>query len=417
MSTTRSKFRAALVAIGWITSLAGAETYYYTPGAYVPQTYAAPPVPTYPAPAAPTLTADQLNQLLAPIALYPDPLLTMVLAAATYPQDIAAAQQWLAYFPNPTEDAINAEPWDPSVKALVHYPTVLAMMASQPDWTASLGAAFANQPQDVMNTVQELRAEAQTAQTLVSTSQQQVITDNGAIEIIPAQPNIIYVPQYDPAIVYYQRPYYYSQPLITFGPAFGVGAWLNLDWDWHRHHVDEGVHWDRDWRHPDYDHVREWRHNPGRPIVVPHDFGHDYHREDHRNGRGPGWDHGPERPPAFDVHGGRVDERNHAPERPVYGIPNRPEPAPQPRPGEGPHPVEPPHAPVPPGRVDLHEPAHVNERPVQGIPHSQPEPAFAPRASTVGSAHVAPPPSAPSAFHSEGGANVQSGRGNGSMHR
>jgi hypothetical protein len=409
MSTTRSTFTTALVAIGLMSSLAGAQDYSYTPGAY-----SAPPVPTSAAPATPTLDADQLRQLVGPIALYPDPLLTQVLAAATYPQDIAAAQQWLQYFPNPSEDDINGQPWDPSVKAIVHYPTVLAMMASQPDWMASLGAAFANQPQDVMNTVQQLRAEAQAANALVSTPQQQVVTADGAIQIIPAQPNVIYVPQYDPAVVYVQQPYGYAGPLITFGPAFGVGVWLNLGWDWRLHHVDEGVRWDHGWAHPDFGHVQEWRHNPARPIVVPRDFGHDVHGDNH----GPGWDHGPVRPPAFDDRG-HVDDRNHGPERPVQGIPNRPvpphiepnrpeppHPVPQPRPVEPPHPIAPPHAPAPPPRV--------NERPVQGIPH----PAPAPRAPAAGEMHVAPPPSAPSAFHSEGGGgNVQSGRGNGSMHR
>jgi len=101
MFIARKRFTLALLAIGVAGTTASAQTY-YTPG------YATPPVPAYAAPATPTLSADQLDQLLAPIALYPDPLLTEILAAATYPQDIAAAQQWLQYFPTPSEDDINS---------------------------------------------------------------------------------------------------------------------------------------------------------------------------------------------------------------------------------------------------------------------------------------------------------------------
>ncbi len=430
MKMTRSIFITGLAAIGLAAPLAMGQTYYYTPGqngAY----YTAPPAPSYSPAAAPAYTADQLRQLLAPIALYPDPLLTQILAAATYPQDIAAAQQWLQYFPNPSEDNINAQPWDPSVKALVHYPSVLAMMANQQDWTAALGAAFAGQPQDVMNMVQQLRSEAQAANALVSTPQQQVVSDGGVIQILPAQPNVIYVPQYDPGVVYVQRPYYSSGPLITFGASYGIGGWLNLDWDWHAHHVNQGVRWDRGWQHRD-DHVSEWRHNPARPIIVPHNFPD----RNHPDNRGPGWNNGPDHRPAFDVHQTpRPDDHSHAPQRPVVGIPNHPAP---PHPVEPPHPVQPPRPPAPPHPAPpAHpvEPPHVqtpppngnfvgppnspyNRRPVEGIPHASapaapiahPAPAPAP----IRSGPAAPAP----AFHNEGGgASIQAGRGNASMHR
>ena len=324
MKLTRSLFITALAAIGLLAPVAAAQNYYYTPGeggSY----YTSPPVATYAPAQAPAYTADQLRQLLAPIALYPDPLLTQILAAATYPQDIAAAQQWLQYFPNPTEDNINAQPWDPSVKALVHYPSVLSMMAGQADWTAAMGAAFANQPQDVMNMVQQLRGEAQAANALVSTPQQQVVSDGGVIQIVPAQPNVIYVPQYDPNVVYVQQPYYSSAPLVTFGPSFGVGVWLNMDWDWHAHHVNDGVRWDRGWQHRD-EHVEVWRHNPQRPIVEQRNFPD----RNHPDNRGPGWNDDRNRQPVFDPHKApHGDDHQRAPERPVVGIPNHPAPRPE----------------------------------------------------------------------------------------
>src|SRR5205823_5415947 len=158
--------------------------------------------------------------------------------------------------------------WDASVKALVHYPSILEMLNSQPDWTAALGQAFVDQPQDVMNTVQRLRAKAIAARTLVSTPQQQIVNDNGMIEIVPVAPDTIYVPEYDPDIIY-APPANYNQPWITFGVGFVVGPWLNLGWDWHHHRFDRGVFWDHGWRRPDFDHIHEWRHNPGRPIPHP----------------------------------------------------------------------------------------------------------------------------------------------------
>ncbi|MGN6368356.1 MAG: DUF3300 domain-containing protein [Phycisphaerae bacterium] len=463
MKRSHSLLIAALSSVGLAASAAVAQTYYYTPGengAY----YTSPPVPAYPtAPAVPTYSADQLRQLLGPIALYPDPLLTQILAAATYPQDIASAQEWIQYFPNPSEDDIAAQPWDPSVQALLHYPAVLNMLATQPDWTAALGAAFANQPQDVMNTVQQLRSEALAANTLATTPQQQVVNDNGIIEILPAQPNIIYVPQYDPGLVYSRPPYYPSGPIITFGPHYGIGPWLNLDWDWRAHHVNEGVHWDRDWHDRDRrdrdEHLREWRHNPGRPIIIPHNFPDRDHRNDRTpDRRGPGWNNGDRNHhDAFNVHQPyRPEERQRAPERPVIGIPNHPAPRPeehrpieQPRPQEH-RPIEQPrpqeHRPVEAPRPEQHRPTEqprpsepsrpaqpprfepqrggnfvspptsaYNRRPVEGLPHPSPAPAPISRPTPApAQPHNAPAP----AFHNDGGgANIQAGRGHQSMRR
>jgi hypothetical protein len=413
MLIARKRFTLALLAMSVAGSVAGAQTY-YTPG------YTAPPAPAYGAPAAPALTADQLDQLLGPIALYPDPLLTEILAASTYPQDIAAAQQWLQYFPTPSEDDINGQPWDPSVKAIVHYPTVLSMMASQPDWTAALGSAFANQPQDVMNSVQRLRAQAQAAGTLVNTDQQQIVSDDGSIEILPAQPDVIYVPEYDPTVVYVAHPGVF-QPWITFGAPCGVGIWLDLSWDWHLHHVNEGVRWGHDWHHPVFDHPHEWHHNPARPIppvrFVPR-VAHGV--EPHPENRG--WDNG-HPGGAFDPRlQGRPPEHPapRAPERPVTGIPEHREPAP--RVVEPIHPVEPvrPIEPVRP--VEEHgdrvaapvAPPAIHERPVVGIPHPAPEPIGRPAPAPIHYEPIRSAPSAP-AFHSSGGASIQSSRGNASM--
>ncbi|HVT80716.1 MAG TPA: DUF3300 domain-containing protein, partial [Phycisphaerae bacterium] len=233
---------------------------------YVQYPEGAPPVaPAMPAGEA-ALSDDQIDQLLSPVALYPDPLLSLIFPAATYPQDVAAAEQWLQATPNPTEEAINAQPWDPSIKGLVHYPTVLKMMSDQMDWTNALGAAFINQQQDVMDSVQRLRAAAQNAQNLRSTDQQQVLADEGAIRIEPVNPQVIYVPQYDPAIVY-------SQPCpIYWGSGYRLGDWCDNDFDWGSHFIIVGGGWFSHWHHPDdWDHHRgDWDHHPGNWHPDPH---------------------------------------------------------------------------------------------------------------------------------------------------
>lgn len=226
------------------------QYYYYTGPQYAP----APPAA---APAVVLLSADQLDQLTAPVALYPDPLLAQLFPAATYPQDVMAAAQWLQSYPQPAEPAIAAQPWDDSIKALVHYPTVLQWMAGNPDWMQAIGAAFINQQADVMNSVQRLRTQAMNAGSLVSSPQQQVIVEpDGTISIMPVQPSMVYVPQYDPSIVYAPAEYP-DEPGwgITFGIGFPIGDWLIGDFDWHHHWID---HDDWRWRRDQFD------HDPGR---------------------------------------------------------------------------------------------------------------------------------------------------------
>jgi hypothetical protein len=174
-------------------------------------------------------STDQLDNLTAPIALYPDPLLAQVLVAATFPDQIDEAARFVRNDPNAYD--VDNQPWDVSVRAVAHYPTVLQMMADQLDWTTSLGQAYASQSTDVMESVQRLRAQAQSMGNLGNTPEMQVVDSFGAIELWPAQPQYIYVPVYNPTLVFFHR-----APLF-FRPRFLIGAWLNCDFDWRQHHV------------------------------------------------------------------------------------------------------------------------------------------------------------------------------------
>lgn len=183
---------------------------------------------------------DQLDNLLAPIALYPDPLLAQVLLAATFPDQIDDAARFVRADSNPGD--VDGQWWDVSVRAVAHYPAVVSMMADKLDWTTALGQAYANQSTDVMASIQRLRAQARSAGNLVSSSELQVVDTGGEISLWPAQPQYIYVPQYDPAVVFFSR-----APLF-FGARFVIGAWLNFDFDWGGHRVFyHGWESDRGW--------------------------------------------------------------------------------------------------------------------------------------------------------------------------
>ncbi|HEY5768561.1 MAG TPA: DUF3300 domain-containing protein, partial [Terrimicrobium sp.] len=132
------------------------------------------------------------------------------------------------------------QPWDDSVKSLVRYPDVLKWMDQNLEWTTALGDAFLDQPADVMNSIQALRAEAIAAGNLTDTPQQRVVREKTCVRIVPAEPEVIYVPQYDPEVVYVQP---YSEdvgPLLTFSAGFAVGSWLNYDCDWDRRGIYVG---------------------------------------------------------------------------------------------------------------------------------------------------------------------------------
>lgn len=194
--------------------------------------------PPEPSPSQARLTPDQLDTLVAPVALYPDPLLGQVLAASTYPLEIVEAEQWLQANPNlhgaQLTEAARQQNWDASVQALVAFPDVLAMLARDVSWTTSLGNAFLAQQQDVMNEVQHMRLEAQQNGKLRSTPQQTVTTQSqdgqSAIVIEPADPQVIYVPVYNPEYVWGPPVWGYYPPLwypgLSFGFGFGPAVYL-----------------------------------------------------------------------------------------------------------------------------------------------------------------------------------------------
>jgi hypothetical protein len=177
------------------------------------------------------LSREQIDNLVGPIALYPDALLAQVLVAATFPDQIETAARFVRA--NGTRD-LDDQAWDVSVKAVAHYPTTLNMMAERPDWTTALGQSYSSQSSDVMESVQRLRAMASAQGNLVSTPQQQVIVNQGYYEIVPAEPRVIYVPVYDPFVIY-TRPVFYAGGFggyWSFGIGFPIGAWLSYDCDW-----------------------------------------------------------------------------------------------------------------------------------------------------------------------------------------
>src|SRR5258707_12327153 len=198
---------------------------------------------------------DDLDSLVAPLALYPDPLLAQTLAASTYPLEVIQLEQWYVnnkYLKDKAlADAVAKQPWDPSVQALVAFPDVVQRMAGNIQWTTDLGNAFLAQQSDVMDAVQRMRAKAQGKGNLNTNAQQKVETQTveGGEQVIvieQANPEIVYVPSYDPQMVYgapppaypyypYTYPGYYAGPGLAFGTGLVLGAtwannWGNCDW-------------------------------------------------------------------------------------------------------------------------------------------------------------------------------------------
>jgi len=203
--------------------------------------------------------------LVAPIALYPDSLVAQILAASTFPEQVVEADRWVQAHPDLKGDAlgqaVDQQPWDPSVKALTAFPSVLGNMDKNLSWTSSLGDAYYNQQQDVMDAVQVMRQRAQEAGNLQTTPQQTVTDEGSTIIIEPASPEVVYVPAYDPWLVYggpivawpgwYPYPgIWYGGPYLSFGVGFGIGFYGGYGWGWH--------HWGSDWHHRSvtYDHDR-----------------------------------------------------------------------------------------------------------------------------------------------------------------
>jgi hypothetical protein len=211
--------------------------------------------------AAPTATfsTEELNQMLAPIALYPDALLAQIFMASTYPLEVVEEARWVEKNPNLKDAQLDAalenQKWDPSVKALAHFPQILALMNQNLEWTTNLGDAFLGQREEVMNTVQQLRAKAQATGNLKTTQEQQVIVEQQVIRIEPTNPQVIYVPAYNPTVVYgtwaypayppppiYYPGYYpgaaFAAGAITFGAGMVTGAALAGAFDWNHHDID-----------------------------------------------------------------------------------------------------------------------------------------------------------------------------------
>ena len=199
-------------------------------------------------------TPEQLQRLVAPIALYPDSLVAQVLAASTFPEQVVEADRWVQANPDLKGDelgkAVDQQPWDPSVKALAAFPSVLGNMDKNLSWTSSLGEAYYNQQQDVMDAVQVMRKKAEDAGNLKTTEQQKVVEKDSAIDIEPADPDVVYVPAYNPWLVYgypvvawpgwYPYPgIWFGGPYLSFGIGFPIGWYGGFGWGW--------GHWGFNW--------------------------------------------------------------------------------------------------------------------------------------------------------------------------
>ncbi len=201
----------------------------------------------------------ELDELFGPIALYPDALIALILPASTVPSDVVMAARYLNS--NGDSTKIDDQGWDDSVVGLMHYPDLIKWLDENLAWTKQAGDAFQTQQDDVMNSIQRLRAKARAVGTLVDTPQQQVVTEGDDISIIPTQPDVIYVPSYDPDVVYVSRPgVAYTDPFLSFGFGYATGFWLGYDFDWGHRRIwtidrrDRERYWSerRDWRRPYY---------------------------------------------------------------------------------------------------------------------------------------------------------------------
>ena len=278
-----------------------APVYNQQPSPYSDQGYGQPAdtQQAYP-PQAQALGAEQLEQLVAPIALYPDTLVAQVLAASTYPAQVADADRWLEYQGHASPEQIaagaDAQSWDPSVKALTAFPQVLAQLDRNQQWTTDLGNAYYNQPQDVLGAVQVLRQRAASAGNLQSTPQEQVNYDQGNIELYPGNPQVVYVPSYDPWSVYGRpvSPYpgfslfgavgdFLGSSPVSYGLGMVMSAFTNTSWGW----LGWGLNWLTQsilFNHADYcsrsNSVADW----GLPYGGARAF-----RGDHRGFGNAGW--------------------------------------------------------------------------------------------------------------------------------
>jgi len=263
-----------------------------------------PPPPGQPAygqpqPPAPYLPPPQLDQLVQRIALYPDPLLAQILTASSVWEQIPDAATWAgqhAYLHDQAlANAIQADnlQWDPSVMALLPFPQVLDMMARDPGWTQALGSAVLAQRNDVMDAVQRDRQEAYNYGYLRSSPYDNVIDDGNYVQILPVNPAYMYVPFYDPAVVFFRpRPGFAVGYGIRFGPAVVVGGafapwgWGSVGFAWGAHNIlIDHTPWNRVWVNRSYyvhSYQHGWEHGPG-PRVERHEDHHVEHRDEHHD--------------------------------------------------------------------------------------------------------------------------------------
>jgi hypothetical protein len=279
---------ASAVFVAWLAASAALAQ---EPAA-APSDQAAPQAPQ--PPAAQQFAPGQLDQMLAPIALYPDDLLGQVLMAAGYPLEVVEADRWLkdpanaALTGDQLAAALDQQSWDPSVKSLVAFPQVLNMLDGQLDWTESLGEAFINDPNAVMDAVQGLRRQAETAGKLRTNAQVVVTDQDGQITIEPANTQTVYVPDYEPSVVYGDWPYpdwppydfpdYWDDCTFDdfgycwFGEPLILPLWGWYHWDWRHHHID--INRDRFTRlnggHPPIGAGDTWEHDPAHRGNVPY---------------------------------------------------------------------------------------------------------------------------------------------------
>ncbi len=230
------------------------------------------------------LSQAELDQLLAPVALYPDALLAQIFMASTYPLEVVSAARWVQQNPAVTgkalEDAMQKQPWDPSVKSLAPFPAVLAMMNEKLEWTQQLGDAFLGQRTDVMKTVQVLRRKAHEAGNLKTTKEQKVTVDKQVIVIEPAT-TVVYVPVYDPRVAYgtwwhpayvpyyYYPPGYVARPGVGFATGIVVGAALWGGCNWRGNDVTINVNHYNQYNRTNITRVN-WQHDAGHRKGVPY---------------------------------------------------------------------------------------------------------------------------------------------------
>ncbi len=269
-------------------SPSGSQTLPWASGTPAPATSAAAAAPA--AQPSKTFSQEELDQLLAPVALYPDALLAQVLMASTYPLEIVAAERWVKANPSlkdkALEDALVKQSWDPAVKSLCVFPQVLTMMSEKIDWTQKLGDAFLAQQKDVLATAQNLRTKAKEQGNLKDTKEQKVVTETvnntTVIKIEPTNPEVVYVPTYNPTVVYGSwwypayPPYYYYPPGYVAGGALlgftagvivGGAIWGNIGWGGGDVNIDID-------RHNNFNRTnisnKEWKHNAEHRGSVPY---------------------------------------------------------------------------------------------------------------------------------------------------